>query len=96
MKKYVYNEDGIRTSKTVNGVKTTFLLDGYNVINQTDGTTILHFFYDSNGKKNSKKTIKKAIRKIGREYEKGQIEDFGYGGIYEFSSFYARSVVNIF
>ena len=46
---YTYNEEGIRTSKTVNGVKTTFLLDGYNVIEQTDGTTTLHFFYDSNG-----------------------------------------------
>ena len=48
-KKHVYNEDGIRTSKTVNNVKTTFLLDGYNIIEQTDGTTTLHFFYDSNG-----------------------------------------------
>lgn len=47
-KKHVYNEDGIRTSKTVNNVKTTFLLDGYNIIEQTDGTTTLHFFYDSN------------------------------------------------
>lgn len=46
---YTYNEEGIRTSKTVNGVKTTFLLDGYNVIEQTDGTTTLHFFYGSNG-----------------------------------------------
>ena len=46
---YTYNEDGIRTSKTVNGVKTAFLLDGYNVIEQIDGTTTLHFFYDSNG-----------------------------------------------
>ena len=46
---YTYNEDGIRTSKTVNGVKTTFLLDGYNIIEQTDGTTTLHFFYDSVG-----------------------------------------------
>ena len=48
-KKYVYNEDGIRTSKTSNGVTTKFLLDSYNVIEQTDGTTTLHFFYDSNG-----------------------------------------------
>ena len=48
-KKHVYNEDGIRTSKTTNNVRTTFLLDGYNVIEQTDGTTTLHFFYDSNG-----------------------------------------------
>jgi len=46
---YTYNEEGIRTSKTVNGVKTTFLLNGYNIIEQTDGTTTLHFFYDSNG-----------------------------------------------
>lgn len=46
---YTYNEDGIRTSKTSNGVTTKFLLDGYNVIEQTDGTTTLHFFYDSNG-----------------------------------------------
>ncbi|MBQ3136897.1 MAG: hypothetical protein IJB74_05370 [Clostridia bacterium] len=44
---YTYNEDGIRTSKTSNGVTTKFLLDGYNVIEQTDGTTTLHFFYDS-------------------------------------------------
>ena len=46
---YTYNEDGIRTSKTSNGVTTKFLLDGYNVIEQTDGTTTLHFFYGSNG-----------------------------------------------
>ncbi len=43
----MFSEEGIRTSKTVNNVKTTFLLDGYNVIEQTDGTTTLHFFYDS-------------------------------------------------
>lgn len=46
---YTYNEEGIRTSKTAINVRTTFLLDGYNVIEQTDGTTTLHFFYDSNG-----------------------------------------------
>ena len=46
---YTYNEEGIRTSKTSNGVTTKFLLDGYNVIEQSDGTTTLHFFYDSNG-----------------------------------------------
>ena len=46
---YIYNEDGIRTSKTSNGVTTKFLLDGYNIIEQTDGTTTLHFFHDSNG-----------------------------------------------
>lgn len=46
---YTYNEDGIRTSKTSNGVTTKVYLDGTNVIEQTDGTTTLHFFYDSNG-----------------------------------------------
>ena len=44
-------------------------------------------------KKSARKTIKKAAKKIGREYVAGQIEDFAYGGIYEFTSFYTRSVV---
>ena len=46
---YAYNEDGIRTSKTSNGVTTKFYLDGTNIIEQTDGTTTLYFFYDSVG-----------------------------------------------
>ena len=46
---YTYNEDGIRTSKTSNGVTTKFYLDGTNIIEQTDGTATLYFFYDSNG-----------------------------------------------
>lgn len=46
---YTYNEDGIRTSKTSNGITTSYYLDGTNIIEQTDGTTKLHFFYDSNG-----------------------------------------------
>ena len=44
-------------------------------------------------KKSARKTIKKAARKIGREYVSGQIEDFAYGGVDKFSSYYARSVV---
>ena len=44
-------------------------------------------------KKSARKIIKKAAKKIGREYVSGQIEDFAYGGVYEFSSFYTRSVV---
>lgn len=47
--KYIYNEDGIRTSKTSNGVTTKFYLDGTNIIEQTDGATTLYFFYDSVG-----------------------------------------------
>lgn len=46
---YTYNEDGIRTSKTSNGITTKFYLNGTNIIEQTDGTTTLYFFYDSNG-----------------------------------------------
>ena len=45
---YTYNEDGIRTSKTVDGVTTTYYLDGTNIIEQSDGTNTLHFYYDSN------------------------------------------------
>lgn len=45
---YTYNEDGIRTSKTVNTVTTTYYLDGANIIEQRDGTNTLHFYYDSN------------------------------------------------
>ncbi len=46
---YTYNENGIRTSKTSNGVTTRFYFDGTNIIEQTDGTTTLYFFYDSVG-----------------------------------------------
>ena len=46
---YKYNEDGIRTSKTSNGVTTKFYLNGTNIIEQTDGTTTFYFFYDSVG-----------------------------------------------
>ena len=44
-------------------------------------------------KKAARKTIKKAVKKIGREYISGQLGDFAYGGIYEFSSYYTRPVV---
>ena len=47
-------------------------------------------------KKSARKTIKKAAKKIGREYVSGQIEDFAYGGISKFSSFYIKSVVRIY
>ena len=44
---YTYNEDGIRTSKTVNNVTTTYYLDGTNIIEQITGNAVLHFYYDS-------------------------------------------------
>ena len=45
---YTYNENGIRTSKTVDNVTTTYYLDGTNIIEQIAGNTVLHFYYDSN------------------------------------------------
>lgn len=45
---YTYNEDGIRTSKTVNGVTTNYYLNDTEIIYQTDGTTSIRFIYDGN------------------------------------------------
>ena len=45
---YTYNEDGVRISKTVDGIKTIYYLDGTNIIEQSDGINTLHFYYDSN------------------------------------------------
>ncbi|WP_411677985.1 GLUG motif-containing protein [Caproicibacter sp.] len=48
---YQYDSSGIRTSKTVNGVTTTYTLGkNNNVASQTDGTNILNFVYDTTGK----------------------------------------------
>ena len=47
---YEYNSDGIRTSKTVNGVTTDYVLEGSNIIYQNDGTNQLWFAYDASGK----------------------------------------------
>ena len=44
-------------------------------------------------KKFARKIIKKTAETFDREYVSGQIEDFAYGGIYEFTSFYTISVV---
>ena len=46
---YVYNTDGIRTQKTVNGVTTNYYLDGSSVLRQVTGNDVLEFFYDANG-----------------------------------------------
>ncbi|MBQ8880515.1 MAG: RHS repeat-associated core domain-containing protein, partial [Clostridia bacterium] len=47
-------------------------------------------------KKAARKTIKKAAKTIGRKYVSGQLEDFAYGGIYEFSSLCVRSIVHVY
>ena len=44
---FVYNENGLRIQKTVNGVVTKYTLHGKNVVHMTSDTDELHFFYDA-------------------------------------------------
>ncbi|WP_242875667.1 RHS repeat-associated core domain-containing protein [Anaerobium acetethylicum] len=44
-----YNDAGIRTSKTVDGTTTSYQLAGDRVISESDGTTRIHYTYDSSG-----------------------------------------------
>jgi RHS repeat-associated protein len=44
---YKYNDDGIRTQKTVNGVTTNYHLEGDNVTYESDGTNSIYYTYDS-------------------------------------------------
>ena len=44
---YKYNDNGIRTEKTVNGVKTTYTLSGDSVLLETTGDEKIHYTYDS-------------------------------------------------
>ena len=46
---YQYNAEGIRTSKTVNGVRTDFLLDGANVIAETKNGTTTNYIRGASG-----------------------------------------------
>ena len=46
-----YNDSGIRTSKTVDGVTTDYILEGSKVVRETQGTTkSIHYSYDSEGR----------------------------------------------
>ena len=47
---FVYNENGLRVQKTVNGVVTNYTLHGKNVVHMTQGSNELHFFYDAQNK----------------------------------------------
>ena len=47
---FVYNENGLRVQKTVNGVVTKYTLHGKNVVHMTQGENELHFFYDAQNK----------------------------------------------
>ncbi len=46
---YKYNESGIRTQKTVNGVATNYYLDGTKVIYEKTGNNITYYTYDEIG-----------------------------------------------
>ena len=46
---YTYDENGIRASKTADGITTKYYLDGTRLIEQSNGTDTLHFNYDRNG-----------------------------------------------
>jgi RHS repeat-associated core domain len=46
---FTYNENGIRTGKTVNGTTTKYLVDGSTVIAQQTGSNVLWFMYESDG-----------------------------------------------
>lgn len=46
---YTYDETGIRTSKTVNGVTTYFNTKDGVILSQTDGTNTMYFQYDTSG-----------------------------------------------
>lgn len=41
-----YNDEGIRTEKTVNGVTTTYILNGDSVLLETTGDEKIHYTYD--------------------------------------------------
>ena len=45
---YEYNDSGIRTSKTVNGVKHTYVLEGTKILSETYGDVLLVYLYDEN------------------------------------------------
>ena len=46
---YTYDENGIRSSKTVNGVTTYFTTKDGVILSQTDGTNTMYFQYDNSG-----------------------------------------------
>ncbi len=48
---YKYNDEGIRTEKTVNGVTTEYFLEGTKVIyeKKDNSNSVIYYFYDNNG-----------------------------------------------
>jgi RHS repeat-associated protein len=45
---YQYNDEDVRTKKTVNGVLTQYYLDGGNVIQEQTGAETIWYYYDAN------------------------------------------------
>ena len=46
---FTYNDEGIRTSKAVNGITTTYHLDGSQIIAEETETYIIVYLYDAAG-----------------------------------------------
>ncbi len=46
---YKYNDEGIRTEKTVNGVTTKYYLEGNNIIFEDRGGNVIYYNYDASG-----------------------------------------------
>ena len=46
---YDYNESGIRNKKTVNGITTTYQLDGSKIVSENRNGIVQSYFYDENG-----------------------------------------------
>ena len=49
MNSFTYNDEGIRTSKTVNGVKHTYVLDGNRIVSQQWSDKLIIYLYDETG-----------------------------------------------
>ena len=46
---YVYNDEGLRTKKTVNGITTEYYWNGSQLLGQKTGDSYLYFLYDERG-----------------------------------------------
>ena len=46
---FTYNDEGIRTSKTKNGVKTTYYLNGSQIVGEETAGNVTIYIYDTNG-----------------------------------------------
>lgn len=47
---FTYDHNGMRIKKVVNGVTTSYTLNGKNIVHMTQGSNDLHFFYDAQNK----------------------------------------------